>query len=119
MPRFRKNAMYLPPLVPTHLLKGIEMDATQMTFADGTFEVAIDKGTLDAVLVCFSWYTSNPARQNKQVFGKSRNGLLLSLTKCCQKHHGKYLFSVILLIRKGVNANRNFHLHNIWATSFS
>ena len=31
--------------------KGLEMDATNMTFKDKTFDVIIDKGTLDALLV--------------------------------------------------------------------
>lgn len=38
------------PASSSHHL-GIEMDATQMTFPDATFDISIDKGTLDAVLV--------------------------------------------------------------------
>lgn len=32
---------------------GLEMDATKMTFPDCKFDVVIDKGTLDAIMVIF------------------------------------------------------------------
>jgi hypothetical protein len=35
----------------THTHTGLEMDVTNLTFADGSFDVVIDKGTMDALLV--------------------------------------------------------------------
>ncbi len=32
------------------LIKGLVMDATKMTYEDETFDVVIDKGTLDALM---------------------------------------------------------------------
>lgn len=50
---------------------GLEMDATNMTFKDGTFDVIIDKGTLDAILVIVvlesQWFIENNSVERIQI----------------------------------------------------
>ena len=44
---------------------GITMDATKMTFESNSFDTVIDKGTMDALLVCITSWSSEPSSEHQ------------------------------------------------------